>query len=407
MSAFILNHEGNRIDVELSDTVYKEAKDAGMSVAQLINQKHAKACDPKYGTPFEQASMSVGLVLTGKQNPFGQRSSKMSDILDGKASAAANVEQKGDPFGKQSRLLFPAYIIEAIESTMQPDTLSDDQLFRSLAVTTVPIPGDVYQQPTLSYQNAGGANNGTQGAKAGRVVQMAQVPTVLFLGTSDKARNLPTYGIGVEMSDKALQNTTLDLFTLTMNRFFSLEKDARVYQYMSNLFTGDLDQNSGAVPAVTTTSLDPAASAGTVTHRAWLKFLARRRRFRKITVCIADLDTYLKVESRTGRPGSNNYDPSLHRIDPQVNVLNNTFGADVKWIIVDSAAEGGPVPANTIWALDESKAFMFVTNTEAAYQATESFALRRSSSMVWHWSEECLRLWGDTELQAFDVLTIA
>ena len=402
---FIMTSEG-RTEVALDPTVYKAAKDAKVSVEQYVNQQYPDA-DPKYGTAFDQVCASTGLVLTGKENPFGAKSPLLFDIFEGHTLAAANVEKKGDPFGSQSRTLFPAFIISTIEDRMQPDRVTNDRLFRALAATSVPVNGDTFLQPQISYQNAGGANTGANGAQAGRISQMGMPPTVLFLQTSDKPRNLPTYGIGVEMSDKALRGTTLDLFTLTMNRFWQIEKDARVYTYMANLFAGDLDQNTGAVPAVTTAALDPAATAGTVTHRAWLKFLARKRLLRNITVCIADLDTYLKVESRTGRPGSNSYDPTLKRIDPQVNVLNNTFGGDVKWIIVDSAAEGGPVPANTIWAMDESQAFMFVNNTEADYTATESFVLRRSSTAVWHWSEEVVRLWGDTELSAFDVLTIS
>jgi len=408
MSSFILNTSGERVGTNLDVSVYREAADAKMSVEQLVNEKFADTADLKYGTPFEQACASVGLIIPkkGEKNVFGERSPFLFDILEGK-SAAANVEKKGAPFGGEARSLFPAFVISQIEDVMQPDRVTDNTLFRQMAATTVPINGDTFLQPVLSYQNAGGANTGTLGAKAARVTQMGQVPTVLFLGTSERARNIPTYGIGVEMSDKALKNTTLDLFQLTMNRFFTIEKDARVYTYMSNLFAGDLDHNTGAVSAVTTTSLDSAATGGVVTHKAWLKFLARKRKLRHITVCIADLDTYLKVESRTGRPGTNNYDPTLARIDPQAHVINNTFGGDVRWMIVDDAASGGPVPANTIWAMDETQAFYFVNNTEADYTATEQFVLRKSTSAVWHWSEEVFRLWGDSELSAFDVLTIS
>lgn len=407
--SFILNKSGERIDTGLTPDVYAEAQDAHLSVPQFINAKFEKDANPDFGTPFEQACASVGLVLPNKptnaKRAFVDRSPLLADILDGK-SMAANTEQKGAPFGGQARSLFPAFMIANIEDAMQPDRVTDDALFRKMAATTVPVTGSTYLQPVLSYQNAGGANTGAFGAKAARVTQMSQVPTVLFLTTSERARNIPTYGIGVEMSDDALKNTTLDLFQLTVNRFFSIEKDARVYGYMSNLFAGDLDQNTGAVTAVTSTTLNGAATSGVMTHKAWLKFLARKRKFRKITVCIADLDTYMKVEARTGRPGSNNYDPTLARIDPQANVINNTFGGDVQWLIVEAATDGGPVPANTIWAMDETQAFYFVSNTTADYRATQEFVLRRSTSFVTHWAEEICRLWGDTELSAFDVLTI-
>ena len=137
-------------------------------------------------------------------------------------------------------------------------------------------------------------------------------------------------------------------------------------------------------------SRDSAATGGVVTHKSWVKFLARNRKYRKITHVIADIDTYLKVESRTGRPGSNNYDPTLARIDPQAVAMNAGFGNNVQWFIVDAATDGGPVAANTVYAIDASKAITRVSNTSANYTAAETFALRRSEAMVMTWSEDVL-----------------
>ena len=100
----------------------------------------------------------------------------------------------------------------------------------------------------------------------------------------------------------------------------------------------------------------------------------------------------------------------MARIDPQAvaaNMENVGFGNDVKYFIVDAAVDGGPVPANTVWALDANKAVTRVTNTQASYAASEAFALRRSTAMRWDYSEAVYRTYGDVEVRAFDVLTIA
>ena len=122
---------------------------------------------------------------------------------------------------------------------------------------------------------------------------------------------------------------------------------------------------------------------------------------------MGDLDTYLKVEGRSGRPGTTNYDPTISRIDPQAVAGNVGFGNDVVWHITDAASVGGPVPANTVWALDASQAILLVTNTAAQYSAVEQFLLRRTEAIVMHWSEEVFRLHGETDLTPFDVLTIS
>lgn len=398
--------DGKSQVVELDIKLYREAKDANMSAEHFINTKYNTA-EATYGSPYQQLLASEGLTV-GQENRFGLRPKTLAEILDlPSAQAATNVDRKTDPFGTQSRTLFPLAVITAIEDSVQPDRATDDRIFRKMAAITVPIAGDVFAQPVLDYGVPGGAHTGATGAKAARVTQLATVPTMLMLTTSDTYKNLPTYGIGVEMSDKAMKSTTLDLLTLTLGRYFQIEKDARVYTYLSNLFAGDLDHNTGAVSAVTTTTLDSAATGGVVTHKSWVKFLARSRKQRHIDYLICDMDAYLAIEARTGRPGTVAWDPRLATIDPQLRPAEAVpFGADVKWMIVDPATAGGPVPANTVWALDSTQAFMMVENTEAAYQATEAFVLRRSESMVWHWSEEAVRLL-PSNLTAFDVLTIA
>jgi hypothetical protein len=192
-----------------------------------------------------------------------------------------------------------------------------------------------------------------------------------------------------------------------MAHYLQVERDERVYRYINSLYVGDGDLNVGSVSAVTSASLDAASTGGVLTHKAFVKFLARARKYRKVTHLICDLDTYLKIEGRTGRPGSNNYDPTLTRVDPQAGLINVGFGNDVRIFLVDSAADGGPVPANTIYALDASVAIARVTNTAAAYSAVEEFAMKRTTAMRLDWSEEVLRSLGDQDLRPFDVLTIS
>lgn len=403
------NTKGELIQANITPEVYKAAHDANLSVPEYINRQHANdGADPKYGSVFEQICASEGLSLPGK-NPLGMRAASVQEVLDGTAGTisanVANQKDFGSPFGPASRILFPAAIIALIENVVVKDYATDSIVFEDLIASNLAVPTENFIQPVIDY----GTPNGPQLAKAQRIAQFSDAPNMLRFGTSEKNRSLPTYGIGMEFSAQALKATTLDLVALTLNRYILVEKDQRVYQYLSSIFAGDSDLNTGAVAAVTTTTLDTAATGGVVTHKSWVKFLARKRKLRKITHVIGDIDTYLKVESRTGRPGSNNYDPTLARIDPQAQTYpaQTGFGNDVKWFIVDDAASGGPVPASTVWALDATKGIVRVSNTAASYTAAEEFVLRRTSAMVMHWSEDVYRMFGDADLSPFDVLTIA
>lgn len=406
--AFFLDKKGNAQQVEITADIHKEALDAGTNVATLLNRKFAADADSAHGTPFRQLCASEGLILPGA-NSFGLRAATMADVLDGKAGYQAagvtNNSDKGSPFGVAARSLAPVAIIDIVEDLIAKDRVTDEVTFNQMVKQEIAINGDNFIQPVVSY----GTTGGPEQAKAQRVSEFSEPSSMLRLSTAERIRSLPAFSMGIEFSDKAQRGLTIDVIAMSIARYVEVERDQRVYSYLSALFSGDADLVIGAISAVASSSLDAASTGGVLTHKAWVKFLARNRKKRTITHVVCDIDTYLKIEARTGRPGSNNYDPTLARIDPQAvpaNMAQITFGGNVKFMIVDSAAEGGPVPANTVWALDANKAVTRVTNSAASYTAAEAFALRRSTVMRWDWSEAVYRSFGDSELTPFDVLTI-
>lgn len=86
--------------------------------------------------------------------------------------------------------------------------------------------------------------------------------------------------------------------------------------------------------------------------------------------------------------------------------MNVGFGNDVRIFLVESAADGGPVPANTIYAVDATSAISLVQNTAAMYSAIEEYAMKRTAAMRMDWSEEVFRTFGDSDLRLFDALEI-
>ena len=401
--AFIIDSKGGQHEVKLDASIYAEAKAEKKSVPQLLNSKYGRDIDASKGSAFAQLCASEGIITAPKDNPFGLRAPTVAEILDGTSgfqAAVTNTEQRGTPFGTQSRTLFPAALIAYVEAQVSVDRKSDTVMFEDMVAQKLSIGGDVFEQPIVNYNNP----NGPQQAKHQRIAQMADTPTMLAITTSDKFRRLPTYGMGIEMSAQAAKASTIDTLAFTVKRYLEVEKDQRVYNYLSSLWSGDNDMVIGAVPVVTASTLDSNATGGVMTHKAWMKFLARNRKKRRITHIIGDIDAYLAYESRTGRPGLSAYDPRLSTIDAQVNLQNSNFAQDVKFFLVEKAVDGGPVPANTIWAVDASQAITMVTNTEAEYTAVEQFVSRRSEKMVLHWSAEVFRFFGDNELTPFDSL---
>ena len=406
--SFFIDNAGNAQHVEITPEIHKMALDANLSVPTYINRQYAEA-DTKHGSAFKQICASVGLCLPGA-NDFGIRPATMADILDGKAgfqaAGTSNVRDVGSPFGTAARSLAPVALLEMVEDIVSADRTTDAVTFDQLVSQNISIAGDDFIQPVISYQTTGGPHQ----ALAQRATEFSEPGTLLRLSTAERTRSLPTFNMGLEFSDKAYRSLSIDTIAMSIARYVEVEKDSRVYSYLSALFSGDSDLNTGAVSAVTTVSLDSACTAKKISHKAWLKFLARNRKKRAITHIICDIDAYMEIEARTGRPGSNAYDPRLATIDPQATPANMGqigFGNGVKFMLVDSAADGGPVPANTVWAVDASKAITRVSNASASYSASESFSMRRSTMLRWDWSEAVYRSFGNTELTPFDVLTIS
>lgn len=398
----IIENGGSQASVEMSgEEMLAGAKAEKCTPAQYINNKFPNA-DLGVGTAFRQFQASIGITKAGADNPFGIKPKSMGELL-GIDAAVSNTAPNTSPFGTASRTLTVVSIIDRIESEVAKDRTTDSVTFDSMVGTRLSVNSGHFEQPVIDYNTP----DGPQSAKAGRVVQGALPNKMVTFKTHDRIRRIGAWSIGMEWTDQALRATTLDFVSMTTARYLAVERDERAYRYVSDLWNGNADLIVGAVPVVTSVSLDAASTGGVLTHKAWVKFLARNRKFRRITHAIMDLDTYLKVESRTGRPGTSNYDPTLARIDPQGVMTNNTFGADVKIFLVEAAADGGPVPANTIYAVDASAAITMVSDAGAVYNAVEEYAMKRTTSMRMDWSEEVFRTFGDTDLRLFDALVIS
>ena len=412
MGAKFYDAEGKLQDVEIPPTVYKSASDANLSVPAYINRMYATD-EAKYGTAFQQMLTSTGLIVPDQKVAanYGLRAPTMDLVLEGKASfmaGPANTEQFGNaaPSTGTSRTLFPAALIAYMETALVKDYSMDRAQFDKMVGIDFAVDKDRFEQPQINMK--GRFTDGTMSPNttlSGRRAQLAGPDAMLQFTTSDKTRKIPSYALGMEFSKEALRATTLDLVGMSVARQMMVERDSWVNSYLSDFYAGDSDNNVGSLASLSLTvnssTLD-SASTTTLTQKAWLKWLFRNRKYRVIDWVVCDLATYLKIEARTGRPSLTAIDMTLPRIDPQARVVNSVIG-DVKVFIVDDAADGGPLPADTILGLDSRYAIARVRNTSADVTAAENYALRQAEAFMVQFSEMCYRLHDD----AFDTLVIA
>lgn len=397
MKASYIDSAGGVQQVEITaDMLLDKPREAGLSPTAYINRTFADA-NLKVGTAMEQFRSSLGIYAQGNKD-FG-----FTDLTLGQIEANLNVSKGTGTMGTESRAFVVQTILDATESKMLKDMTSDTSAFDGMVGMSMSIATEVFEQPVIDYTK-------TEAGKSQRMAQNAPPPLLISFSTSDVVRKLPVWNMGMQWSDQALRATTLDFVTMSVARYLMIERDERVNTYLSEVFLGGGDLNKTTVATVASSTLDSTSTGGVLTHKAWVKFLARNRKYRKITHVACTVGTYLQIEGRTGRPGTVNYDPRMAGAiagGQNAMPINVSFGEDVKVFLVDDAADGGPIPEGQVWALDARSALTRVTNTGASYSAMEEYAMKRSSMMRFDWSEGIFRTYGDVDLKPFDRLVIS
>lgn len=386
MAAFI-DAQGNTQQVELNVGLYKQFAERGQNFQQGINTLFPTDA-AKYGSAFEQLCASEGIFVKGNKT-LGIRPSTLADVLEGRQNmdAAVNVRDSVPT----SRILYPAVVLAAVEDKLAEDMATTQNALDDMIGQDVTINGDRYEWPVLNYDNA-------EKPRGQRIAQLAMPVSMLTITVSDTSRRLTGVSLGLEVSDQALNNTPLDFVALTIARQAAVERNEKAVNDLLEVWNGDVDKGDASLSSLglvkTAQSYDSAiTTAGSLTQKAWVKFLSEGSVRRTTSHIVTDLDTALLIENRTGKPIITGDDPNSRRIDNLFDVMNPTWpGTNVKLFLVP---EGSAWAANTIMAVDKRYSLRRVQSLTIAYNAIESYVLRRSTAMRFDYGVECHRLFSD------------
>ena len=242
-----------------------------------------------------------------------------------------------------------------------------------------------------------------ESARGGPVAQLSMPNAMMTITASDKSMRIPTWGIGLEISEQAQKSTTLDLVGLAVARQAQVETNERANSYILSLLNGDADYSMAALSTFvgkvqTSASINGAAlGAGVLNQKTWLTWLSQRSNKRMITHVVTDLAGAMMIENRTGKPVITTDNPNSPRIDTLMSVMNPKWPANVQIFITDDANW----PVNTIMGIDARYGIHRVTSLSAQYSAIEQFAMKRSTMLRFDKGEMVYRLFDE----AFEVLT--
>jgi hypothetical protein len=385
-----IDANGDKKPVDLSLDMYQEAAAQGQSLKQYLAVTHPTNA-ARDGTAYEQLLEQTGVFIKGNKD-FGLRASTVGDVLAPSKDAA--ITREGIP---ASRLLFPAVMLDVIESKLQVDYATNPNGLSALVAVEDSIPGDRWERPILNFSRP-------ESARGAPVAQLAMPNSMLTITSSDKSMRIPSWGIGMEISEQAQKATTLDLVGLAVARQAAVEGNERANAYILSLLNGDTDMSMAALSTFsgkvqTSAAINGSAlGAGVLNQKTWLNWLSQRSNKRMITHIVTDLTTAMAIENRTGKPIITTDNPNSPRIDTLSSVINPKWPQNVKIFLTDDVNW----PANTIMGIDGRYGIHRVNSLSAQYSAIEQFALKRSTMMRVDKGEMVYRLFDE----AFEVLTL-
>jgi hypothetical protein len=378
----IVDANGQRHEVELSVDMYREAFDQGVSLPQYLSQKFDTDSE-KYGTPFQQLLATSGLALK-RDRETGLPASRMFEVLNGGPQMAAVRADGNQALTVAGRLLFPAVIMQMIEHTLMEDYSSYEATYNRMVALTSSVTSPRVDQPVVNV-------SAPRGSVAQPIAQMSEPAAMVTISLSDRSFRVPTFGIGFEISDEASKAVAIDYVGMTLQQQIIGQRIHNVDTALSALITGDADVGIGALSSENSSTYDAAAAGGVMTHKAWVKWLRKDWKKLNIDWIICDIDTFLAIENRTGRPTVQTDRGTDERLNTIPTAAITGLPGSVNFFIVDTALIG----ANTLIGIDSRRAIHRMVYVGGSYSAVEQYVMRKSTAMRFDFAEMSTRLFSD------------
>lgn len=383
---YVANEAGKQVEKELDANVelYAQAAAAGLDLRQYLRTL-ASDFDVTMGDPIDQMMTNAGMMdgrdRTGPALTMAQ--------MAGMTQADGFRRPDGSDGSLGARLLYPQLILETLNANVLRDDGSDIlSIWESFIATSRNLNGQMAQQPIID-------TSAPEGSRSGRMVQMALPETMISITTGQKSFKIPTNSIGLMIANEAMAATTIDIVRIVMEAQARGDKIRRVGEQLKSMVLGDPDLDMAALPIIKASFFDSAiATNGTITKKAYIKWLFSKRNTANISQVLTDIDTALAVDDglapkHVGVDNSKIVTPwagmNLGLTQPKL----TPFDADV-------------FGAGLLVGFDPRYAIQRMVNITAAYDGIEEFVMRKATGFRVDYGEMATRLYDE----AWSVLSL-
>ncbi len=383
--------------MELGD--YRIAADNNMRASAVVNARHSDA-DPTFGSAFEQGVRYLGIFPRGDLK-YGVKPTTMKEMLDGtcttkmsgyQLASGSIVSQLTPTNGMQpaSSLVVPELILGFIEEELRADYGVEESAWNRMFALNQTVTTALWSQPMINVTAPGEQDMRAQAQNA--------LPTQMVgITASMTSKAIGVASIGLQISDEAIRDVTLDLVALIVREQTMGQRMRRLWKDLAAVVNGNPDAGeSPLTPLGFKATYDSTAAANTITHAGYLKMLWDPSRIYSPDFMLGTLETYQAIENRTGRPlmfdprtsGLNSGDEGSYGLNPGMPSLINFTTANPNMLLVPD----GVVNAKQLVLFDSRYALARIQNVSANYSATEKQVLTRSNFLRYDLSEYTYRL---------------
>lgn len=386
MAQFALKYMGDNgkpKTYECDVDVYEKAAKSGQTLRQYMRTVIHDADESK-GHVLDQ--MMTAAAMNDGALGFGSAMT-MAEIAGMADSSFRRNDGTDNSLG--ARLLFPQVILETINANQFRDDGSDIlSIWNTLVATTRNVNGTKADQPIIDY-------SAPEESRSGRITQLAEPETMINITTGEKSFRIPTYSVGLHISDEAMAATTIDLVRIVMEAQARGNRIRTVNEQLQALVKGDLDRGISALPVKKIGMYDSAITTnGTLTKRAYIKWLHDVQERANISTVLTDIDTAISIDDAL-LPKVVGVDAS--KIVTPWGGLN--LGLTQPKIIPFKAEVFG---ASMLVALDPRYAIQRFVNISASYNAIQEYVMRKSTAFRVDYGEMATRLFDE----AWDVVSL-
>ena len=240
-------------------------------------------------TAAEQLFAQCGLY---RKNDLrnGIKAAKISTILEAASTAPGGVGI--------SRFVAPAAVLAAVQNDIYEDRSGALGQFKQLVGVMQTVNGTRYERPVFNYDPA-------RAGRAKPVAQLSEPTAVGLLTNSESAGTIPVYSYGLEVSDQAVEYFSFAEVQKCMSIMATYDMAERADNLLISMINGDADVGMAALSTVSgavvkANALDSLiTTAGTLTQKAWMLWLASNSKRAPITHIITDSHTNTSLQRRS------------------------------------------------------------------------------------------------------------